>query len=146
MSRRSIVVPLTACVFFVVLLGSGRLVRAHVVAKHPSVQAGADRYGGDNPGPFGVEFGVEPPAAGTTKFPCLVAVRSLLTGERILLEKFPADPGKETKFRKSSQGLDVEVEVTIGAGGSSAAYTITVSSTKAHLSWGIYGARIKLRN
>jgi len=143
MSRRSIVVPLTVCVCFGVL-ASGRPVRAHVVTKNPTVQqAGGDRYGGDTP--LGVEFGVEPPAAGTTRFPCLVAVRSLLTGDRILLEKFPADPGKETQFRKSTQELDVEVEVTIAAGGASASYSITVS-TKAHVPLGIYSARIKLRN
>ena len=82
MSRRSIVVLLTVCVSFVVL-GSERPARAHVVTTNPSVQAGGDRYGGDNP--LGIEFGIEPPAAGTTKFSCLVAVRSLLTGDRILL-------------------------------------------------------------
>jgi hypothetical protein len=145
MARRSIVVPLTVCVFFGMLLGAGRSVRAHVVTTNPSVQAGGDRYGGDNPGPLGIEFGVEPPAAGTTKFTCGVAIRSLLTGERILFEKFPAEPGKETQFRKSSQGLNVEVEVTIAAGGSSASYSIT-TSTKPHVPLDIYSASIKLRN
>jgi hypothetical protein len=144
MAQKSAVVPLTACVLFGLLLGSGRSVRAHVVTTNPSGQTGGERYGGDNPGPLGVEFGVEPPAAGTTKFSCVVAVRSLLTGERILLEKFSAEPGKETPFRKSSQGLDVEVDVTIAAGGSSASYSITVS-TKAHVPLGIYAARLKLR-
>jgi hypothetical protein len=145
MSRRSIVVPLTACVIFGVVLGSGRSVRAHVMTQNPSAQAGSDRYGGDSPGPVGVDFGVEPPAAGTTKFSCQVGVRSLLTGEGILRETFPAEPGKEAQFRKSSQGLEVDVDVMIAAGGSSASYTITVS-TKAHAPVGIYSARVKLRN
>ena len=89
MSKRSMVVPLTVCVFFGVLLGSGRSVRAHVVTTNPSVQTGGERYGGENPGPVGVDFVVEPPSGRTTRFFCKVGVRSLLTGEGILREEFP---------------------------------------------------------
>jgi hypothetical protein len=142
---RSMVVSLTACAFLGILLGSRWSVRAHVAAENPSVQTEGQRYGGDNPGPVGVDFIVEPPTGRTTGFSCQVGVRSLVTGEGILLERFSAEPGKETKFRKSSKGLDVDVEVTIAAGGSSVSYATTVS-TSAHTPLGIYSARLKLRN
>jgi hypothetical protein len=128
MSMRSVVLLLTTCALTVLLLGWRGSVRAQ-----------------DYPGPVGVEFGVEPPAAGATVFPCQIAVRSLMTGERILLDKFSAEPGKETKFRKSSKGFDVEVEVTITPGGSSVSYsTLVATATKTVV--GIHSARLKLRN
>jgi hypothetical protein len=61
----------------------------------------------DDWGPLGVDFGVLGPAEGGAAFPCQVGVRSLLTGEGILLEKFSAAPGKETTFKKSSKGLGI---------------------------------------
>jgi hypothetical protein len=54
-------------------------------------------------------------------------------------------PGKETKFRKSSKGFDVEVEVTITPDGSSVSYsTLVTTATKTVV--GIHSARLKLRN
>jgi hypothetical protein len=102
MSRRSIVVPLTACVLFGVLLGSGRSVRAHVMTQNPSVQTGSERCGGDNRDPL-----VSASASNrhrTTKFSCQVGVRS--SRERDL-QKFQPNLARR-QFRKSSQGLEVE--------------------------------------
>lgn len=128
MSIKSGLWLLGACVVAVVLASSTERARAQ----------------GD-PGPLGVEFGVLPPAAGAA-FPCQVAVRSLVTGERILLEKFSAEPGKEAKFRKSSHGFDVAVDVTIAPGGSTVAYSIDVSVTETKKPLGMYGALLKLHN
>ena len=96
-------------------------------------------------GPLGVNFGVLGPAAAGGAFPCEVGVRSLLTGEGILLEKFSATPGKEATFKKSSNGLYVDVDVTIAPGGASVLYHISVSTT-AHKPLGIYSALLKLHN
>jgi hypothetical protein len=99
----------------------------------------------DDWGPLGVDFGVLGPAEGGAAFPCQVGVRSLLTGEGILLEKFSATPGTETTFKKSSKGLDVDVDVTIAPGGASVLYHISISTT-AHKPLGIYAALLKLHN
>ena len=99
----------------------------------------------DDPGPLGVEFGVVPPVAGSAAFPCTVAVRSLLTGERILLEKFNVEPGKDATLKKSSKGFDVDAEVKIAPGGSSVYYSISVATT-AHRPLGIYAALLKLHS
>jgi hypothetical protein len=99
----------------------------------------------DDWGPLGVDFGVLGPAAGGAAFPCQVGVRSLLTGEGILLEKFSAAAGTETTFKKSSKGLDVDVDVTIAPGGASVLYHISISTT-AHKPLGIYSALLKLHD
>jgi hypothetical protein len=93
-------------------------------------------------GPLGVDFLLDP-ATGGVGFPCQVRVRSLMTGEGILLEKFSAAPGKETTFKKSIKGLDVDVDVTIAPGGASVLYHISISTT-AHKPLGIYSALLKL--
>ena len=94
------------------------------------------------PGPLGVHVGVEPSG---TAYMCQIGVRSLVTGEGIVLEKFPAEPGKDTKFRKSVNGIDVEVEATIAPGGASLSYSVTVSTTKEKTPLGMYSAMLKLR-
>ncbi len=143
MSTRSLV-AVTVCACFGILVGAERPLRAHAVTDSPAAQTPAERSGPDDPGPIGVIFAAEPPAGQTTAFTCQVGVRSLLSGEGILLEKFPAEPGKATTFRKTSKGLTVEVEATIAAGGSSVEYSITVTTSE-HRPLGIYAARLKLR-
>ena len=63
-----------------------------------------------------------------------------------MLERFPAEPGKDAKFRKSVNGIDVEVEATIAPGGAALSYSVTVSTTKEKTPLGIYSAMVKLRN
>jgi hypothetical protein len=128
MSMKSALWLLAACVVTVVLSRSTGQARAQ-----------------DDRGPLGINFGVLGPAAGGGAFPCEVGVRSLVTGEGILLEKFSATPGKETTFKKSSNGLDVDVDVTIAPGGASVLYHISVSTT-AGKTIGIYSALVKLHD
>jgi hypothetical protein len=114
---------------------------AFVVAVLLSRSIGQAR-GQDDFGPLGVNFGVLGPAEGAG-FPCEIGVRSLMTGEGILLEKFSAAPGKETTFKKSIKGLDVDVDVTIAPGGTSVLYHISISTTD-HKPLGSYAALLKL--
>jgi len=127
MSMKSALWWLAACVVAVVLSRSTGQARAQ-----------------DDWGPLGVDFGVLGPATEGV-FSCQVGVRSLLTGEGILLEKFSAAPGKETTLKKSSKGLDVDVDVTIAPGGASVLYHISIS-TAAHKPLGIYSALLKLHS
>lgn len=128
MSMKSAISLLAACAVVVVLCRSTGQARVQ-----------------DDFGPLGVDFGVLGPAAGDAGFPCQVGVRSLVTGDGILLEKFSAAPGKETTVKKSSKGLDVDVDVTIAPGGASVLYHISIS-TAAHQPLGIYSALLKLHN
>lgn len=99
----------------------------------------------DDWGPLGVDFGVLGPPAGGAAFPCQVGVRSLLSGEGILLENFSAAAGKEMTFKKSNKGLEVDVDVTIAPGGASVLYHISIATT-AHKPLGIYSALLKLHD
>jgi hypothetical protein len=128
MSMKSALWALAACVVAVVLSRSTGQARAQ-----------------DDWGPLGVNFGVMGQADGGAAFPCQVSVRSLMTGEGILVENFSAAAGKETTFKKSSKGIDVDVDVTIAPGGASVLYHISVSTT-AHKPLGIYSALLKLHN
>jgi hypothetical protein len=128
MSMKSAPWWLAACVVAVVLSRSTGQARAQ-----------------DDWGPLGVDFGVLGPATEGAAFPCEVRVRSLMTGEGVLLEKFSAAPGKETTFKKSSNGLDVDADVTIAPGGASVLYHISISTT-AHKPLGIYSALLKLHS
>jgi len=127
MSMKSALWLLAACVVAVVLSRSTGQARAQ-----------------DDWGPLGVDFGVQGPATEGAGFPCQVGVRSLMTGDGILLEKFSAAPGKETTFKKSSKGLDVDVDVTIAPGGASVLYHISIATTD-HKPLGVYSALLKLR-
>jgi len=128
MSMKSLVSSLMACAAAAALLVTQGSVRAQ-----------------DNPGPLGVDFVVQPPAVGATAFPCQVGVRSLVTGEGMLLERFPAQPGKETKFRKAGKGVTVDVEVTVAPGGASVVYSVTVG-TSPNTPLGMYRAQVKLHD
>jgi hypothetical protein len=118
------------------------LLAAYVMAV---MAAGSTRpvWAQNDPGPLGVDVGVSPPASGSTAFTCQVGLRSLLTGEGIVLEKFSAEPGKQAQFTKTVKGLVVSAEVTISPGGSQVYYSITVTTTT-HQPLGIYSALLKL--
>ena len=94
---------------------------------------------------LGVEFMVEPPTGTASAFDCAFAVRSLVSGERIILEKFTAVPGKETTKRKEIQGHEMEARVTVAADGSEVTYTTQVGQTGSAGSLVIHSARVKLR-
>ena len=127
MFMKSALWGLAACVVAVVLSRSTGQARAQ-----------------DDWGRLGVDFLLDP-ATGGVRFPCQVRVRSLMTGGGILLETFSAAPGKETTFKKSSNGLYVDVDVTIAPGGASVLYHISVSTT-AGKTIGIYSALVKLHD
>lgn len=126
MSTKSTIWLLAACTVALILGGSTGVARAQ-----------------NDFGPLGVDFSVSPAAAGGA-FPCLVAIRSLTTGEGILVEKFSAAAGKDTTFKKSGKGLDVDVDLTIAPGGASVLWHVTVSTTGTNRPLGIYGAQVKL--
>jgi hypothetical protein len=130
MSMKSALWLLAACVVAVVLSRS-------TGQAHPQNDSGPL-------GPLGVDFLLDP-ATGGEGFPCQVRVRSLVSGEGVLLEKFSVATGKETTFKKSSNGVEVDGDVTIAPGGASVLYHITLSTTS-HKALGIYGALVKLHN